>query len=128
MTGPQLTIPEGLEYSNEQTEDLLRRAFPFRAEMVNALTAGGIANPDPRNEHPVDYWLTDRYELHVIMRRAFERGMDWLVEDLEDKRESVAAQCAYTLALDAGDHPEVLEQARRKNAEGGRRLAEKVAQ
>ena len=36
------------------------------------------------------------------MRLAFEEGASWLVEALEEERESVAAQCAYALALERG--------------------------
>ncbi len=121
-------VPEGLEYSEGEAERLLLRAFPFRADRVDAETAREIADPNPGNEHPVDLWLDDRHELHAMMRAAFERGMDWLVEKLEVEREHIAAQCAYALALDRGDHPEVLEQARREIVEGERMAAEHFAQ
>ena len=40
--------------------------------------------------------------LHRLMRLAFEAEADWLVETLEIKRESVAEQAAYALALERG--------------------------
>lgn len=124
----ELAVPEGLEYSQGQAEELLRRAFPFRADRVDAETACEVADPLPGNGHPVDLWLYDRYGMHGVMRAAYERGMDWLVEKLESERESIAAQAAYALALDRGEHPEVLEQARRENAESKRKAAEHFAQ
>ena len=41
------------------------------------------------------------------MRLAFEAEADWLVEDLERRREDLAAQVAYALALEIeeGFHP-----------------------
>jgi predicted RecB family endonuclease len=45
------------------------------------------------------------------MRFAYERGQTYFVEVMEEARESVAAQAAYTLALMRGEHPEVLERA-----------------
>ena len=44
--------------------------------------------------------MRDRLILHRHMRLAFEEGADWLVEMLEEERESVAAQAAYALALE----------------------------
>ncbi len=49
-------------------------------------------------------------------------------ERLEAERENVAAQCSYALALERGDHPEVLEAARRENAADSERLAEHFAE
>ena len=123
-----LTVPEGLEYSERRAEELLLAAFPFRADKVDPETAGEIADHDPRNEHPVDSWLTDRHNMHAIMREAYERDMTWLVEHLEQERESIAAQCAYALALERGHHPEVLERARERNREDAQKVAEHFAQ
>ena len=112
---------------NSRTDAALLRAFPFRADLVAGETAGEIAAPIPENGHPVDRWREDRQDMHHVMRAAHARGMTWLVEHLEAERQAVAAQCAYAVALDRGDHPEVLEAARREISAAEARLAERPA-
>jgi hypothetical protein len=117
------TVPADEIDHEGRTEEALRRAFPFRADKVCPETALQVANPIPENGHPVDNWRDDRQDIHAVMRVAFDRGMDWLVESLEREREGIAAQCAYAMALTRGEHPEVLERARRENDEAERRVA-----
>lgn len=124
----RLTVPEGLEYSDKHTDELLLRAFPFREDKILDDTAGQIADPIPGNAPPYDSWRHHRYEMHAMMRAAYERGMGWLVENLEPEREVCAAQCAYALALDRGEYPEVLERAHQKNVESARQVAEMLAE
>ncbi len=118
------TVPADELETEARTEPALLRAFPFRADRVDPETAADVAEPNPANGHPVDRWRDARLDLHAVMREAHGRGMTWLVERLEAERQNVAAQCAYAVALDAGDHPEVLETARRENAADARRMAE----
>jgi hypothetical protein len=45
---------------------------------------------------------------------------------LEAEREWAASQCAYAVALERGEHPEVLERARREREESNRKVAERL--
>ena len=123
----ELAIPGGLEYSEEQTDELLLAAFPFREDRVLPETAGEIADPLMGQDPPYDSWRGHRYEMHGLMRHAYRLGLTYVVEYLEQEREVCAAQCAYALALDRGEHPEVLERAHRENVEDARKVAEHFA-
>jgi len=118
------TVPDGELAHEEQLEALLGRAFPFREELVDGESAGLLADPIRDRRHPVDFWRDHRQEIHAVMRVAHERGMVWLLESLEGERESIAAQCAYALALSRGEHREVLERAHQENVESARKVGE----
>ena len=122
------TVPADELDHEGRTDAALLRAFPFRADLVSGETAGEIAEPIPENGHPVDRWRDERQDVHYVMRVAYSRGLTWLVEHLEAERQNVAAQTAYAVALDRGDHPDVLEAARRENAADSERLADHFAE
>ncbi len=123
----ELTVPEGLEFSDRETDELLLAAFPFREDRVFPETAGEIADPIIGQDPPYDAWLIHRYELCALMRHAHRLGLTFVVERLEQARETCAAQAAYAAALMRGDHPEVLERAREQNREDARKVAEHFA-
>ncbi len=58
------------------------------------------------------------------MRHAYYSGPHFVVEYLEQQRESIAAQCAYAVALSRGEQPEVLEWAHLENVESARKVGE----
>ena len=128
MEGWASAVPEDLRYSDERTGELLLRAFPFREDGVVPETAGEIADPVPDQESPYDAWRHHRHEMHALMRHAHRLGLTFVVEGLECHRETCAAQAAYALALERGDHPEVLERAHRENLEDARKAAELFAE
>ena len=109
------SIPESEKVPSERNEAALLAAFPFEEAKAEAESVSQVADPTRGCEHPVDYWLRNRTDIHAIMRHAFERGMDWLIEDLEEHRDSIAQQAACVVALTNGEHPEVVERARRQN-------------
>jgi hypothetical protein len=104
----ELAATDALE---ERTEAALLKAYTFRADKVSMVSAAEIARPLRGNEHPYDGWRDERHHIHACMRFAYERGMTYFVEAMEKTRESTSAQAAYALALDRGEHPEVLERA-----------------
>lgn len=83
--------------------DLLR-AFPLDRNRVCVETLAHVEDPDANGrgmrDSPFDAHMAARMLLHKHMRLAFQEDASWLVETLEAKRESVAAQAAYALALD----------------------------
>jgi hypothetical protein len=106
------------------TDELLLAAFPFRADRVIAEIASEVADPTPDHFPPYDSWRHQRYEMHQLMRHAYRLDITHALEYLEAERESIAAQCAYALALTRGDHPQVLERAHEENVESKRKVAE----
>ncbi len=87
---------EEIAYDLEQ--ELQRsRGNPFYMNPSPHVEDGhGLGIHDP----PYDRFVSARLIVCRHMRLAFEEGVDWLVEILEEERESVAAQAAYALALE----------------------------
>ena len=89
----------------------LLAAFPLDRSRVTSETLSYIEDPDggpgAEYEHPLDTFMSARMLLHRHMRLAFEAEADWLVEVLERKREDLATQVAYAVALEieAGFRP-----------------------
>ncbi len=87
-----------------RSDALLLAAFPLDRSRADAESVAYAEDPDAngRGSHdpPFDSFMNARMIVHRHMRLAFEEGADWLVETLEEKRESVAAQAAYALALE----------------------------
>ncbi len=123
-----LTLREKDRVSEEETDELLLAAFPFREDRMVPETAGEIADPIPGQDPPYDAWRYHRYETHILMRHAYMLGVTNVVEHLERERESICAQGAFARALTRGEHPEVLERARERNREDARKAAEHFAQ
>ncbi len=128
VRGWELTLLDGERFADGKTDALLLAAFPFREDRVIPETAGEIADPLMGQDPPYDSWRGHRYEMHGLMRHAYRLGLTYVVEYLEQERESIAAQCAYALALERGHHPEVLERARERNHEDAQKVAEHFAQ
>ena len=82
----------------------LLAAFPLDRSRTDGETLAYVKDPDAhgRGSHdpPFDSFQSARMLIHRHMRLAFEEGASWLVEALEEERESVAAQAAYALALE----------------------------
>ncbi len=81
----------------EQDDELLRRAYPYLAERVDSLTLEFDYSDPERSAHPFDTFYEDRWTIHQLMRVAYSKEMGYLVEDLEDRRQYLAAQAAYAL-------------------------------
>jgi hypothetical protein len=112
--------------TDEETETALLRAYPFRADRVIMDLVGEMVEDDRDYAPPYDSLRDERHEIHGLMRHAYTSGLLYVVEALEKDRERVASQCAYMLALSRGEHPEVLERARREMAESNRKVAERL--
>ncbi len=87
----------------ERSDARLLEAFPLDRSRTCTETLAYAEDPSHYREPvdtPVDVQLSARVLVHRLMRLAFEADATWLVETLEQKRESVAEQAAYALALD----------------------------
>ena len=81
----------------EDDEDLLRRAYPYQSGRVDDYTLEFDYDDPERGDIPADFWRTDRYGIHKLMRLSFSEGMTYLVEDLEEMRQFLAAQTAFAI-------------------------------
>lgn len=75
--------------------ELLRRAYPTIPERVCSETPGhDYSEPRPT---PMDVYLDSRRLLCGMMRTAYLKGEDWLVETLEIEREAASAQASFAI-------------------------------
>lgn len=82
----------------EQDEELLQRAYPYLEERVDSYTLEFDYDDPERSSVPVDAFREDRWAIHRLMRLSYAEGMTYLVEDLEERRQYLAAQAAFALA------------------------------
>lgn len=77
----------------------LRKAYPVIPERVDEDTLVFDYDGTDSEGTPIDWHYQDRMLLHKLMRLAHEeRGPTWLIETLEEHRESISAQLAFALA------------------------------
>ena len=90
------------EPDSDRDDDLLLAAWPLERERADVTMVEYLEDPDARRggPGPYDSFLSARYLVCRLMRLAFEKEADWLVEVLEKERESAAAQVAYYVALE----------------------------
>lgn len=122
----RLLLEQDERVTDEETEAALLEAYPFRADRVIMDLVGEMVEDNRDYAPPYDSLRDERHEIHGLMRHAYTSDLLYVVEALEKDRERVASQCAYMLALSRGEHPEVLERARREIAESNRKVAERL--
>jgi hypothetical protein len=101
---------EKVHQAERADDEALLRAYPLIRERVSSETLH-FDYSDPsgaRGTTPVELFMRHRELIHKLMRLAHEEGAGYLVETLEDHRESCAAQLAFALTL-APDHQEHVE-------------------
>ena len=76
-------------------ERALRRAYPDAPESVRSAVELWELGERPGYAPVVDSLYDSLNTIHKLMRLAYEDGETWLVEVLEQERESVAVQAAY---------------------------------
>ncbi len=90
---PDSDIPTGTRY-----RQVLRRAYPNPPEELVRLVREWILDEHPGYEEATaDYLMHALYLMHKLMRTAYEEGGHWIIERLEEQRESLAAQAAVAL-------------------------------
>jgi hypothetical protein len=122
----RLLLEQDERVTDEETEAALLEAYPFRADRVIMDLVGEMVEDNRGYAPPYDSLRDERHEIHGLMRHAYTSDLLYVVEALEKDRERVASQCAYMLALSRGEHPEVLERARREIAESNRKVAKRL--
>jgi hypothetical protein len=101
-------------------EALLMAAFPDPPERPDTEVSryyAGAHHPD--DEDPADWYMERRRNLHGLMRTAYHRGEDTVLETLEDERQELAPHAAYAVAVRDGLYPERVEEARLRAVECG---------
>ncbi len=84
--------------SDGEHYDALTRAYPDPPEELRRQVHNWILDEHPGYEETVvDYLLRAIALTNKLMRVSYEEQMLWLVERLEEQRESLAAQCAVAL-------------------------------
>ncbi len=84
--------------------DALVRAYPNPPEELVELVRQWQLDDGPGHASASDSLLETLDTMHRLLRIAHQDGETWLVELLEEERESVAAQAAVALALDTRRH------------------------
>jgi hypothetical protein len=94
---------EKVHQAERAEDEALLRAYPLIRERVSSETLhfdySDPSGSSARGTTPVELFMRHRELIHKLMRLAHEEGADYLVETLEDHRESCAAQLAFALAL-----------------------------
>lgn len=81
--------------ANEDEWELLRRAYPTIPERVDTETVEHVYRQ--RGPTPMDWFLDARRSICGLMREACRQHLTYVVEALEEKRESVSAQAAFAI-------------------------------
>ena len=94
-------LTEATNAANKEEQEALRRAYPYREELVDSETLHfDYYDPEDTNYGtPLDWYFRDKWQLHKLMRVAHQAGQALAVEALEPLRESAAEQLAYALEL-----------------------------
>jgi hypothetical protein len=128
VPGANLAVAASLEREHHRTlratidaahtaDALLVAAFPHSPEYDAGDVAHHYAGLDGSTTDLADDLRARRHNIHALMRAAYQRGEDGVLESLEEDRQSLSALAAYAIAVRNGRYPERVEAARRDEDE-----------
>jgi hypothetical protein len=83
--------------AEDAQDELIRRAYPVIPEQVCSETRAYDPYAQSSDASPVDVYMDARMHAHKLMRLSWSVGEYWILEDLEEHRESASAQLVWAL-------------------------------